>query len=450
MDEKPVGFASPEGNYLLKQHILIDVPQTLHPNIGTFVSFVTKKQQLLAHETAPQNKLIDSLLSDEKSNFSFLKGKRSSKSNVKETQLLSRIASNDQLAYVLSKNTPSFLLFNVGRAIGFVDSTYLLQNLLSVCNFKESFVTCHDINPLLEGMESIIGTNTGDLLYYSPLSGKYQRFNRSGSIHKYGVTCVKWIPGSENMFCAGFEDGSMLVFDKEMEDQVVPVPTASEEFLVSKPPKNTKHNPRSYWKISSKPLTCITFAPDSIHCAITSMDGHLRVIDYDRDILMDVYKNYFGGLLCAAWSPDGRFIVAGGQDDLISIWAFKGRLVAWCQGHMSWVTSISFDNGRCSDGTYRLVSVGEDTRICFWDFSLSGLHRKRHVNGTLGRGRSRMDMENKPYPVYHDPPLKAQVPVIEALICRKIHSSPLSQVLVVADAIVTADRIGNVCVWTKP
>ena len=29
-------------------------------------------------------------------------------------------------------------------------------------------------------------------------------------------------------------------------------------------------------------------------------------------------KSYFGGLLCVTWSPDGRYIATGGEDDLIT------------------------------------------------------------------------------------------------------------------------------------
>lgn len=33
------------------------------------------------------------------------------------------------------------------------------------------------------------------------------------------VTAVKWIPGSEDLFMASFKDGTMLVLDKDRDDQ---------------------------------------------------------------------------------------------------------------------------------------------------------------------------------------------------------------------------------------
>lgn len=93
--------------------------------------------------------------------------------------------------------------------------------------------------------------------------------------------------------------------------------------------------------------------------------------------------SYYGGLLCVCWSPDGRFIVTGGQDDLVSIWSLEDSvLVARCQGHNSWVTGVAFDPWRCDERNYRFGSVGEDCRLLLWDFSVGTLHRPRAVRGS--------------------------------------------------------------------
>lgn len=33
------------------------------------------------------------------------------------------------------------------------------------------------------------------------------------------VTMIRWLQGSENLFLVAFEDGSMMVFDKDKEDE---------------------------------------------------------------------------------------------------------------------------------------------------------------------------------------------------------------------------------------
>lgn len=96
--------------------------------------------------------------------------------------------------------------------------------------------------------------------------------------------------------------------------------------------------------------------------------------------LQDLYSSYYGGMTCVCWSPDGRYIVTGGQDDLVSIWSLADSvLVARCQGHNSWVTAVAFDPWRCDERNYRFGSVGEDCRLLLWDFSVGMLHRPRAV-----------------------------------------------------------------------
>uniref|UniRef100_A0A8C6LHN8 Uncharacterized protein n=1 Tax=Nothobranchius furzeri TaxID=105023 RepID=A0A8C6LHN8_NOTFU len=51
-------------------------------------------------------------------------------------------------------------------------------------------------------------------------------------------------------------------------------------------------------------------------------DGCLRVFHFDSMELQGVMKSYFGGLLCVSWSPDGKYLATGGEDDLVTVWSF--------------------------------------------------------------------------------------------------------------------------------
>lgn len=97
--------------------------------------------------------------------------------------------------------------------------------------------------------------------------------------------------------------------------------------------------------------------------------------------LLDVFTSYYGGLICVCWSPDGNYIVTGGQDDLVTIWSFAERkIVARCQGHSSWVTGVAFDPWRCDERNYRFGSVGDDCQLLLWDFSDAMLYRPKAVS----------------------------------------------------------------------
>ncbi|KAI7888305.1 WD40-repeat-containing domain protein [Mucor mucedo] len=195
---------------------------------------------------------------------------------------------------------------------------------------------------------------------------------------------IKWIPGSEDLFIAIFKNGAVVVMDKERDDQTFVIPECDSPFNAFRPHKSTKYNPVSFWKVSKLGLTDIAFSPDNMHLAITGVDGQLRIIDYRNERLNDIYASYFGKLTCVDWSPDGRYILTGGEDDLVTLWSFHERkMVARCEGHKSWVTGVAFDRWRCDEQTYRFGSVGEDCNLILWDFSFSALQKPKHPRGIV-------------------------------------------------------------------
>lgn len=192
---------------------------------------------------------------------------------------------------------------------------------------------------------------------------------------------------------AAHHDGTLVVYDKEKEDAAfIPESEAPSEtphdnspatFTIKKSvqSRNQKTNPVAVWKINNQQINCISFSPDGRHLAIVSEDGSLRIIDYLKEQLLDAFTSYYGGIITVTWSPDGRYILTGGQDDIVSIWSFAdATLVARCQGHSSWVTDVKFDAWRCEGGVYRFGSVGEDCKLLLWDFSVGMLGRPRAVS----------------------------------------------------------------------
>ncbi|SNX83859.1 related to WD40 repeat protein CreC [Melanopsichium pennsylvanicum] len=151
-------------------------------------------------------------------------------------------------------------------------------------------------------------------------------------------------------------------------------------------------NPVSHWSVCKSRITDFAFCPDHSHVAIVAEDGILRIADINSERLLDTFESYFGGFNCAVWSPDGKFVLTGGQDDLVSVWAPReGRIVARCQGHTSFVTGLAWDPWRWSgdERTYRFASVGEDCKMILWDFSSAALNRpKTHAPHNAGHRRS--------------------------------------------------------------
>ena len=265
------------------------------------------------------------------------------------------------------------------------------ENLTKVL-FTKAHALCHAVNQITKSsthLDVIIGFNTGDIIWYEPMSQRYARLNKNGMINRAAVADIQWLPGSENLFIAAHMDGSLVVYDKEKEDAAfVPEEVEMVEAVRSGSPRlkvlksvasdKQKTNPVAAYKLSNQKPNALSFSPSGAHLAIASEDGCLRIIDLHAERLVDVYMSYYGGLLCVTWSPDGRYILTGGQDDLVSIWSFEeGGLVARCAGHRSWVVDVRFDVWRCDERNYRFGSVGEDARLLLWDFSVGMLHRPR-------------------------------------------------------------------------
>ncbi|KAI9818866.1 MAG: hypothetical protein M1827_007687 [Pycnora praestabilis] len=319
--------------------------------------------------------------------------RRKPKNNIikSNSSFVSRVIPHDQLTKRLQerKSDGMFAFANINRAFQWLDLSSLQKSEhLTKILFTKAHALCHDVNSLtksLAHLDVIMGFSSADIIWYEPMSQKYARINKNGVINATPISEIRWIPGSENLFLAAHMDGSLVVYDKEREDapfmpeeHVTPIDHTSEEtttsalrVIKSVNSKNQKFNPVASWKLSNHLINGFALSPDSRHLAVVSEDGALRIIDYLKE-------HYYGGLLCACWSPDGKYVLTGGQDDLVSIWSLSERqIVARCQGHHSWVTAVAFDPWRCDDRNYRFGSVGEDCRLLLWDFAVGMLHRPK-------------------------------------------------------------------------
>jgi len=214
----------------------------------------------------------------------------------------------------------------------------------------------------------------------------------------------------------------------------------------------------------------------------------MRVIDALTEELIDCYASYFGPFTCVAWSPDGRFILTGGQDDLVTVYSpWERRVVARCQGHSSFITAVAFDESRCNGRTYRFGSVGEDCRLILWDFSPTALHRPKHTHAhshsqsmTVGHAnqnslsstvslvlRSRGEVQDPSslhLPLlrnaeergdpgllkYHPAPPRGEVSVVQPALVKLIEPDLLSYVAFLSKAVVTCSRNGQLKFWVRP
>jgi WD40 repeat protein len=186
-----------------------------------------------------------------------------------------------------------------------------------------------------------------------------------------------------------------------------------------------------------------------------------------------MFHSYYGGLTCVCWSPDAKYVLTGGQDDLISIWSTAdGALVARCQGHQSWVSGVAFDPWRCDDRNYRFGSVGEDGRLCLWDFNVGMLHRprahsvrhrgsissrytalQRAETGNTGasrvRSNSSLDVDDEDG-VSHPVEPRAVIPMLPPVLNKIVDTHPACWLDFTEEAIITSCKSGHLRTWNRP
>lgn len=219
-------------------------------------------------------------------------------------------------------------------------------------------------------------------------------------IDKTKVTCIRWVPGSTNLFLVSHSSGQLYLYNEELPCGTSPPNyqpfKQGDSFAIHTCKTKSTRNPLYRWVIGNEGVSIneFAFSPCGSYLAIVSQDGFLRVFHYNTMELVGSARSYFGGFLCVCWSPDCKYIVVGGEDDLVTVWSFvEKRVVARGQGHHSWVSVVAFDtytstfavkewNENTSpsenkvDTCYRLGSVGQDTQLCLWDITDDILRQK--------------------------------------------------------------------------
>ncbi|KAI0391769.1 catabolite repression protein creC [Xylariaceae sp. FL0594] len=390
-----------------------------------------------------------------------------------------------------------FAFANVNRAFQWLDlSSATKAEYLTKILFTKAHCLSHDINMVTRSpnhIDVIMGFSTGEIIWWEAMSQRYTRLNKNGVINKTPVSQIRWIPGAENLFLAAHMDGTLVVYDKEKEDAIFapeeeevslggngppPIQTSDRiSVLKSVHSKNQKTNPVAVWKLSNQRINSFSFSPDNRHLAVVSEDGTMRVIDYLKEELLGLYNAYYGGFTCVCWSPDGKYVLTGGQDDLISIWCpQETTLIARCQGHQSWVTSVAFDPWRCDGKNYRFGSVGEDCRLCLWDFNVGMLHKPKmssnrqrgsvssrvpiiHRTDTQGTSPSRLRGGSSPLAVDGDEvkininyPVepRSNVAILPPVLTKAADKDPLSWITFTEDSIMTSCKSGHIRTWARP
>ncbi|KAG7036873.1 creC [Cucurbita argyrosperma subsp. argyrosperma] len=323
----------------------------------------------------------------------------------------------------------TYLIFNVGDTIFIGDLNSPDKDPIKSLHFSNSNPICHAFDPeAKDGHDLLIGLNSGDV-DVSALHGFQKVTSKDGSV-----------------------------------DSTFPVIKDQTQFSVAHA-RSSKSNPIARWHICQGSINNVAFSTDGVYLATVGRDGYLRVFDYLKEQLICGGKSYYGALLCCTWSGDGKYILTGGEDDLVTVWSMEDRkVVAWGEGHNSWVSGVAFDSywsSPASDDTeenvvYRFGSVGQDTQLLLWDLSMDEIVvplRRCPPGGspTFSAGSQSAHWDSiTPLGTLQPAPCMRDVPKLSPVVAHRVHTEPLSGIIFTQESILTACREGHVKIWMRP
>lgn len=376
----------------------------------------------------------------------------------------------------------TYLIFNVGDTIFISDLNSQDKDPIKSIHFSNSNPLCHAFDPdAKDGHDLLIGLSTGDVYSVSlrqqlqdlgkKLVGAHH-YNKDGTVNNSRCTSVAWVPKGDGAFVAAHADGNLYVYEKSKDgaaDPSFPAAKDQTQFSVAHA-RTSKSNPTAKWHICQGSINSIVFSNDGVYMATVGRDGYLRVFDYLKEQLICGGKSYYGALLCCAWSGDGKYILTGGEDDLVQVWSMEDRkVVAWGEGHNSWVSGVAFDpywSPPNSDDTgenvvYRFGSIGQDTQLLLWDLEANEivvpLRRCAPGGSPLGGSPTYSTASQSshwdnitPIGTLQPSPSMRDVPKLSPVVAQRVHTEPLSGLIFTQESVITACREGHIKVWVRP
>lgn len=222
-------------------------------------------------------------------------------------------------------------------------------------------------------LELLVGFLTGEVLLWRPLQRRSSSSRgvavpccKEGGADGAGVSVLKWMPRSDACFVTAHVNGRLLFYDRRKAEEGGSPPLRGEgggggrrgvrhSISIRRDANGplTRHSPCASWNVSDAAINALAFTADGQRLALATGDGVLAVYDLGalrssrrsaplaaplpnaprhrharRALLAGTQRtptetllvrlgSYFGGLLCCCWSRDGRYLISGGEDDMV-------------------------------------------------------------------------------------------------------------------------------------
>ena len=239
---------------------------------------------------------------------------------------------------------------------------FLVQVIILILFSKnlsaQTIVWTKKANPLLnsingvafnsDGQKIVTGTNChpASIRFFDATSGAIDWDYTVGS----GFMCIMGVTFSTNSnYIAAIEEfGNIFIFDN----------TVDTPSLI-----NTINIGTTYGFSTA-------ISPDNSSVAVGCSNGRLKIYTISSGILAYDIPGHPSWVTCVNYSPNGNFIVTGGNDNKVKIWQNTGVLLYTCNGHTDDITNV-----KVSSDNHYIISSSKDNQIKIWDASTGSLVR---------------------------------------------------------------------------
>jgi len=114
------------------------------------------------------------------------------------------------------------------------------------------------------------------------------------------------------------------------------------------------------------PGLSVAFSPDGRWLATGGEENTVKIWDAHGGAELRTLRGHTGDIYAVAISPDGRWVASGGEDSTVKVWDAHNdyRLARTFRGHTGIVSSLSI-----SPDSRRLVSGSRDATVKVWDLT---------------------------------------------------------------------------------
>jgi WD40 repeat protein len=125
------------------------------------------------------------------------------------------------------------------------------------------------------------------------------------------------------------------------------------------------HNEKETLKGHTDPVNSVAFSPDGRMLASGCQDNTVKLWDVSTRQELATLNGHTNSVFSVAFSPDGKTIASGGADNTVKLWNASTRQeLATLKGHASSINTLAFS----PDGK-TIASGSTDTTVKLWDVS---------------------------------------------------------------------------------